>query len=128
MSLSLSCPVACSSPLISLIDALDDVRNEETHLRDAGLLQFSSILVARSSTIHSSATHSTTPMSLIPPSVAPLATHGKSVDLRCDHCDRDGHVEAFCYRKRKAQKAQARRSSLGLVVLILKDLRGVLLL
>jgi hypothetical protein len=29
--------------------------------------------------------------------------------LHCAHCGRNGHVEAFCYRK----KAQARRSSQG---------------
>jgi hypothetical protein len=26
-----------------------------------------------------------------------------SGDLHCAHCGRDGHVEAFCYRKKKAQ-------------------------
>jgi hypothetical protein len=35
---------------------------------------------------------------------------GESGGLHCDHCGRDGHVEAFCYRKKKAQ---ARRSSQG---------------
>jgi hypothetical protein len=33
--------------------------------------------------------------------------------LHCAHCDRNGLVEAFCYRKKKAQKAHARRSSQG---------------
>jgi hypothetical protein len=47
------------------------------------------------------------------PSIALSATRGESVGLHCDHCGRDGHVEAFCYRKKKAQKAQARRSSQG---------------
>jgi hypothetical protein len=35
-----------------------------------------------------------------------------SVGFHCDHCDRDGHVEALCYRKKKAQ---SRRSSQGSV-------------
>jgi hypothetical protein len=49
-----------------------------------------------------------------PPVVPPsTATRGASGDLYCAHCGRDGHVEAFYYRKKKAQKAQARRSSQG---------------
>jgi hypothetical protein len=36
-----------------------------------------------------------------------------STGLHCDHCGRDGHVKAFCYRKKKAQKAHAHRSSQG---------------
>jgi hypothetical protein len=47
---------------------------------------------------------------LASPPVVPPAGHGESGCLHCDHCDRDGHVEAFCYRKKKAQ---AHRSSHG---------------
>jgi hypothetical protein len=47
-----------------------------------------------------------------PPVVPPVA-RGESGGLHCDHCGRNGHVEAFCYRKKKAQKAQAHRSSHG---------------
>jgi hypothetical protein len=47
---------------------------------------------------------------LASPSVVPPAAHGESGGLHCDHCDRDGHVEAFCYRKKKAQ---THRSSQG---------------
>jgi hypothetical protein len=39
------------------------------------------------------------------------------------HCGWDGHVEAFCYRKKKAQKAQACHSSRVLVPLVLEFLR-----
>jgi hypothetical protein len=46
-------------------------------------------------------------------SVAPSAARGASTGLHCDHCGRDGHVEAFCYRKKKAQKSQAHRSLQG---------------
>jgi hypothetical protein len=52
-------------------------------------------------------------VSLASPLVVPPAAHCESGGLHCDHCGRDGHVEAFCYRKKKAQKAQARRSSQG---------------
>jgi hypothetical protein len=47
------------------------------------------------------------------PLVVPLDAHGESGGLHCDHGGRDGHVDAFCYRKKKAQKAQARCSSQG---------------
>jgi hypothetical protein len=86
------------------MDALAEVRNEEVRLRDAGLLQSASVLAARSSTGCSTSA---------PPLVVPPVARGESGGLHCDHCGRDGHVEAFCYRKKKAQKAQARRSSQG---------------
>jgi hypothetical protein len=90
------------------MDALTEVHNEEIHLCDAGLLQSATILAARSSFAHPAA-----PVPLASPPVVPPAAHGESVGLHYDHCGHDGHVEAFCYRKRKAQKAQAHCSSQG---------------
>jgi hypothetical protein len=49
-------------------------------------------------------------MSLASPPIIPPTAHGESVGIHCDHCGQDGHVEAFYYRKKKAQKAQAHRS------------------
>jgi hypothetical protein len=89
-------------PCVSLMDALAEVRNEKTCLQDAGLLRSSLVLAAR----FSIACH----IALVPLPFAPPAARGESVGLHCDHCGRDGHVEAFCYRKKKAQ---ARRSSQG---------------
>jgi hypothetical protein len=89
-------------PYVSPMDALVEVHNEETRLQDAGLLRVSSVLVARSLIAR--------PAALVPP-VSPLVALctalGVSTDLHCDHCDQDGYVEEFCYRKKKAQKAQA---------------------
>jgi hypothetical protein len=98
---------------VSLMDALAEVRNEETHLCDAGLLQSSIVLAARSSAGHSLSARPAASVPLSSPLVVPPADHGESVGLHCDHCGRDGHVEVFCYRKRKAQKAQVHRSSQG---------------
>jgi hypothetical protein len=81
-----------------------------THLRDAGLLQSSTILAARSSVSHSSTARPAALVPLASPPVVPPTARGESIGL---HCGRDGHVEAFCYRKKKAQKAQAHRSSQG---------------
>jgi hypothetical protein len=47
---------------------------------------------------------------LASPPVIPPAAHGGSGGLHCAHYGHDGHVEAFCYRKKKAQ---AHRSSQG---------------
>jgi hypothetical protein len=52
-------------------------------------------------------------MPLASPPVVPPTAHDESVDLHCDHCGQDGHVNAFCNRKKKAQQAQVRRSSQG---------------
>jgi hypothetical protein len=90
-----------------LIDALAEVRIEETRLCDAGLLQSATVLVDRSSSARLAA--HVPPAS---PPVVPPSARDESVGLHCDHCGRDGHVEAFCYSKKKAQaQAQARRSS-----------------
>jgi hypothetical protein len=82
------------------MDALTDVRNEETHFQDADLLRVSSILTARSSVAHHAASVSPTS-----PLVTLSAARDAITSLHCDQCGQDGHVDAFCYRKKKAQKA-----------------------
>jgi hypothetical protein len=89
------------------MDALAEVSNEEVRLRDAGLLQYGIVLAARSSASRSLSARPTASVPLVPPPVVPPAACG---GLHCAHCGRDGHVEAFCYRKKKAQ---AHRSSQG---------------
>jgi hypothetical protein len=95
-------------PCVSQMDALAEVRNEETRLQDVGLLRVSSVLATRSLVACPA-----TPMPPTSPPIALSTARGASIGLHCDHCDQDGHVEAFCYRKKKAQKAQAHRSSQG---------------
>jgi hypothetical protein len=77
-------------PYVSLMDALAGVHNEEIRFRDAGLLQSTTVLAALSS--------------------AGRSSFARPVGLHCDHCGHDGHVEAFCYRKKNPQ---AHRSSQG---------------
>jgi hypothetical protein len=96
-----------------LIDALAEVRNEEVRLCDAGLLQSATVLAARSSASRSSFAHPTASVPLASPLILSHAARGESGGLHCAHRGRDGHVEAFCYRKKKGQKPQARRSSQG---------------
>jgi hypothetical protein len=68
-------------PCVSLMDDLAEVRNEETHLQDAGLLQFYSILATRSSV-----TRPATPMPPASHSVALSVARGVSTGLHCYHC------------------------------------------
>jgi hypothetical protein len=79
-------------------------------LRDVGLLQSATVLAAHSSASHFSSARPTASVSLASPPVVPPAARGESDGLHCAHCGRDRHVEAFCYRKKKAQ---ACRSSHG---------------
>jgi hypothetical protein len=97
-------------PYVSLMDALAEVHNEEVHLCDAGLLQSSTVLAARSSASRSSSARPTASVLLASPPVVPPAARGESGGLHCAHCGHEGHVEVFCYRKKKAQ---ACRSSQG---------------
>jgi hypothetical protein len=97
-------------PYVSLMDALTEVHNEEVHLRDAGLLQYATVLAACSSASRSSSACPTASVPLASPPVVPPTAHGESGGIHRAHCGRDGHVEAFRYRKKKAQ---AHRSSQG---------------
>ena len=91
-------------PCVSLMEALAAVRNEETRLRSAGLLQStsSSVLAARSGILGS------------PPKVPASAASGgsgtrNSGGLHCKHCGRDGHDEDHCYKKKRQAQSQSRR-------------------
>jgi hypothetical protein len=105
------------------MDALAEVHNKEVRLRDVGLLQSTTVLAACSSASRSSSARPTASVPLASPPVVLPAAYGESGGLHYAHCGHDGHVEVFCYRKKKAQKALARRSSQGTVVLVLEDLR-----
>jgi hypothetical protein len=95
------------------MDALSKVHNEKVRLRDAGLLQSATVLVARSSASRSLSAHPTASVPLASLPIVPPAARGESGGLYCAHCGHDGHVEAFYYRKKKSHKAQAHRSSRG---------------
>jgi hypothetical protein len=82
-------------PYVSLMDALAKVRNEEIRLRDAGLLQSATVLIARFSAVRSSSARPAAPVPLASPPVVPHTARGESVSLHSDHCGRDRHVEAF---------------------------------
>ena len=90
-------------PFVSLMEALADVCNEETWLRTAGLLPSMTAFAA-----HSSPSRPSVPLSLPLSASVPLSTRGGGGGLHCDYCGKDGHVEAFCYRKKKAQCSQTR--------------------
>jgi hypothetical protein len=85
------------------MDALAEVRNKEIRLCDASLLQYFTVLAAHSSVDRSSSARPAAPVPLASPPVVPPAACGESGGLHCDQCGRDVHVEAFCYRKKKAQ-------------------------
>jgi hypothetical protein len=90
-------------PYVSLMDVLVEVHNE-IHLCDTGLLQSATVLAARSLAGHSSFVRPAAPVPLASPLIVPPAC-GESFGLHCDHCGRDRHVEPFCCKKKKAQKA-----------------------
>jgi hypothetical protein len=109
------------------MDALAEVCNEETHLRDAALLQSATVLTAHSSAGRSLSARPVAPVPLASPPVVPPATRGESVGLHYDHCGRDGHVKAFCYMKKKLRRLRFTVLHRVLVVPVLEDLRGILL-
>ncbi|WVZ84521.1 hypothetical protein U9M48_031548 [Paspalum notatum var. saurae] len=86
------------------MDALADVRNEETQLRTAGLLPSASALATRSAPSRPAVPPLSSASSAPMPS--PSARGEGGGGLRCNYCGKDDHVEAFCYRKKKAQRSQ----------------------
>ncbi|WVZ64725.1 hypothetical protein U9M48_014202 [Paspalum notatum var. saurae] len=95
-------------PFVSLMDAVAAVRNEETRLRSAGLLPSVSALAARSAPSRPAVPSLSSPSSTPVPSPS---ARGGGGGLHCDYCGKDGHVEAFCYRKKKTQRSQTRPAS-----------------
>jgi predicted phosphoribosyltransferase len=59
------------------MDALIEVRIEEICLRDAGILQSATVLVACSSVGHSSSSRLAVPVPLVSPPVVPPAARGE---------------------------------------------------
>ncbi|KAJ1262704.1 hypothetical protein BS78_09G130300 [Paspalum vaginatum] len=96
-------------PFVSLMDALMDVRNEETRLRTAGLLPSATALAARSSSSRLAVPPPSLPSSA--PVSSPPARGWGGGGLHCDYCGKDGHVKAFCYRKKKTHRSQTRQAS-----------------
>jgi len=87
------------------MDALAAVRNEEIRLRSASLLQSaaSSVLAVRSAP-----SGRPTPLPTTPSSAVSSYGSGSTGGLHCNYCEKDGHVEDYCYKKKK-EKAHSRR-------------------
>ena len=94
---------------ISLMEALSEIRAEETRLRGAGLLEVPSVLATRVPAMPAAPTpsHSTAPP-LLP---TPTGGQGRSRP-HCGYCKMDGHVESQCFQKKKHLR-KARSSASG---------------
>lgn len=88
------------TPRVTLMEALKEICSEEIHLREAGILAHpSSVLAFRTTTsvsLSPIATPFTSPAHTSSPVVASTSSH-----LHCTYCNEDGHVESFCFRKKK---------------------------
>jgi hypothetical protein len=85
MSLSLFVPkLLARHRYVSLMDALVEVCNKETHLHDTNLLQFATVLTAHSSVGRSSSARPAAPVLLASPLGVTPAAHDESVDLYYD--------------------------------------------
>jgi hypothetical protein len=87
---------------VSLMEALAAVRNEETRLRSAGLIQLTSSSVLASSSVLTARSGILGSSPKVPASAASggPGTHSSS-GLHCNHCHRDGHDEDHCYKKKR---------------------------
>lgn len=88
-------------PRVTMVEALTDIRSEEIHLREAGILPPpSSVLAVRPEASSVSSKSSTTPSFTSPARTSPVVSSTSS-HLHFTYCDKDGHVESFCFRKKK---------------------------
>ncbi len=92
-------------PRVTIMEALTEIRSEEIRLREAGILPLpSSVLAVRtvassaSSTPAVRSTVSSSSSSARPPTTVVPSARGH---LHYTYCDKDGHVESFCFRKKK---------------------------
>jgi hypothetical protein len=82
------------------MEALTEIRYEEICLREAGILSRpSSVLAVRTTASLSSSSAAQSFTS--PAHTSSLVVSSSSGHLHCTYCDRDGHVESFCFRKKK---------------------------
>jgi hypothetical protein len=109
-------------PYVSLMDALIDIRNEEIHLCDAGLLQSTTILVARSLVGHSSSAHHLSHLRLFL-----LLLVMRVVVFTVITVVVMGTWRHSAIGRRKLRRLRLAILHRVLVVLVLEDLRGVLL-
>ncbi|XP_037422916.1 uncharacterized protein LOC119287464 [Triticum dicoccoides] len=94
---------------ISLMEALSEIRAEETRLRGAGLLEVPSVLATQASSMPPAAP---TPSRSSAPPLLPTPSGGSGRRPHCGYCNNDGHIESQCYTKRKHLR-KARSSSSG---------------
>ncbi|KAI5001180.1 hypothetical protein ZWY2020_011139 [Hordeum vulgare] len=93
---------------ISLMEALSEIRAEETRLRGAGLLEVPSVLAART---FSTPPAAPTPSRSSAPPLLPTPSGGSGRPRpHCNYCNNDGHIESHCYTKKKHLR-KARSSS-----------------
>ena len=88
-------------PRVTLLEALASVCAEEIRLRVVGLLSsplFPSIQAAPSAS--TPATSPATPSPVVPSLVTAAIGRG----LHCTYCNKDGHMEQFCYKKKDLRR------------------------
>ena len=94
-------------PRVTLLEALTEIRAEETRLSGAGLMPLPSVLAARPP-----ATPTAPRFSTLPPPAAATGGGGRPPSgggrPHCSYCDKVGHIESQCYKK---QRHLSRRSS-----------------
>jgi hypothetical protein len=97
---SIRAQLLAQHPRVTLMEALTEIHYEEILLREAGTLALpSSVLAVRTAASVSSspaAASFTSPSRTSSPVVPSTSSH-----LHCTYCDKDGHVESFCFRKKK---------------------------
>jgi hypothetical protein len=80
---------------VSLLEALSEIRAEETRLRGVGLLEVPYVLVARAP-------------------ATPCASGGEGrprAHLHCGYCEKDGHPESDCFKKQRHMRNMEHSSS-----------------
>ncbi|XP_052152889.1 uncharacterized protein LOC127771103 [Oryza glaberrima] len=92
-------------PRVTLMEALTDIHSEEIRLREAGIISHpSSVLVRTTASVSSS---SAAPSFTLPAHTSSQVVSSSSGHLHCTYCDRDGHVESFCFRKKDLWRSRS---------------------
>ncbi|XP_040249942.2 uncharacterized protein [Aegilops tauschii subsp. strangulata] len=99
---------------VPISEVLSELRAEETRLHGAGLLQVPSVLAARGATPPVSSRSSAPPLLPTPLGSEVRSREGRSRPrTHCDYCNRDGHPESDCFKKKCDMRNRERNSSSG---------------
>ena len=98
---------------VPISEVFSELRAEETRRRGAGLLQVPSVLATQATTPPVSYRSSAPPLLPTPGSEGHTREGRSRPRTHCGYCNRDGHPESDCFKKKHDMRNREHNSSIG---------------